>query len=419
MWISIFLLCGFVLASTPVDGVVAVVEKEVVLKSDVLQQSYALAAQKNIDPYNNPLLFEDLYEKVLNQMVDNLVLYDLASKDTNVVVLDQDVEESLGVELNKRIELAGSVSALEQMLGEPLSLIRSKLRLEVKKSMQIEFYTSSLAQSVTPSMLDIKTFYKTYKDSLPLLEKRVSFSVFERPVFVNKKKREETFSFLSSLRDSIVLGGASFDVLAKKYSDDVGTSSSGGRLGYTLRGTLVPEYESVAYALSKGEISAPFLSPFGYHIVLLEDRVGEKIRSSHILKKLDFEDNDFVLALDSLSFFLDEQNVYNDVNKFDSLCVHYKRKDRLFQGVFFDVPVSGLPDFLNFLPSASLGFSDFFVNENNIYLVRLISVSDPEKATIQNSYDYIYNLTRSQLIEEKILKLINEHKQKIYTTTFY
>ena len=378
-----------------------------------------MAAQKNIDPYSNPLLFEDLYEKVLNQMVDNLVLYDLASRDTNIVVLDQDVEEALGVELNKRIELAGSVSALERVLGEPLSLIRSKLRLEVKKSMQIELYTSSLAQLVSPSVLDIKGFYNTYKDSLPLLEKRVSFSVFERPVFVNKKKKEEVFSFLSSLRDSVILGGSSFGVLAQRYSDDIGTSSNGGKLGYTLRGTLVSEYESVAYALSRGEISTPFLSPFGYHIVLLEDRVGEKINSSHILKKLTFEDNDFVLALDSLSFFLDEQNVYNDVNKFDSLCVHFKRKNRLFQGVFFDVPVSGLPDFLNFLPSSSVGFSDFFVNENNIYLVRLIGVSEPEKATIQNSYDYIYSLTRSQLIEEKILELINKHKQKIYTTTFY
>ena len=87
--------------------------------------------------------------------------------------------------------------------------------------------------------------------------------------------------------------------------------------------------------------------------------------------------------------------------------------------VFWDFPVSGLPDFLSFLSSASVGFSDFFVNENKIYIVRLFGVLEPEKPDIQNSYDYIYNLTRSQLIEDKITTLINEHKQKIYIKTFY
>ena len=142
MWISFFVFFVLLLGATPVDGVLAVVEKEVILKSDVLQQSYSLASQKNIDPYKNPLLFEGFYDDVLNQMVDNLVLYDLASKDTNIVVVDQDVEASLGLELQKRIEIAGSVSALEEMLGEPFALIRSKLRVEIKKAMQIEFYTS-------------------------------------------------------------------------------------------------------------------------------------------------------------------------------------------------------------------------------------------------------------------------------------
>ena len=124
MWIRFIVFFVVVWGATPVDGVLAVVEKEVILKSDVLQQSYALASQRNIDPYNSPLLFESLYEDVLNQMVDNLVLYDLASKDTTITILDQDVEASLGVELQKRIEIAGSVSALEEMLGESFSLIQ-------------------------------------------------------------------------------------------------------------------------------------------------------------------------------------------------------------------------------------------------------------------------------------------------------
>ena len=419
MWIKFFVFVGVVWAATPLDGVLAVVENEVVLKSDALQQTYLLASENNIDPYKNSLLFENLYSDVLNQMIDNLVLYDLASKDTNVVVLDQDVEERLGLEIKRRIEIAGSVSALEKMLGESLALIRSKLRFEIKKSMQIEFYTSSLAQSIYPSLSDVKVFYETFKDSLPALETRVGFSVFEWPVFINENKKDQTFSFLASLKDSVDLGFSSFSLLAKNHSDDRGSSANGGRLGYTLRGSLVPEYEAVAYSLSVGEVSSPFLSPFGCHIVFLEGRVGEKISSSHILKQLTFEEEDFKLASDSLSVFLDEQLVYSYVNKFDSLCAHYNKKDKLFQGVFRGVPVSSLPPFLSFLSTTPVGFLDPFINENKIYVVRVFEVLQPEKQTLKNSYESLYNFTRSKMIEEKIFSLINTHKQKIYIQTFY
>ncbi len=73
MLIRFCLFCVFLFGSTPVDGVLAVVEKEVLLKSEVLQQAYLFASQNKIDPYKNPVLFEGLYDDVLNQMVDNLI----------------------------------------------------------------------------------------------------------------------------------------------------------------------------------------------------------------------------------------------------------------------------------------------------------------------------------------------------------
>ena len=89
------------------------------------------------------------------------------------------------------------------------------------------------------------------------------------------------------------------------------------------------------------------------------------------------------------------------------------------QGVFRDVPESSLPDFLGFISSSSVGFSEPFINENNLYVVRVFGFSEAEKQTLENSYEFIYNFTRSSLIEEKIVSIINKHKQKIYTKTFY
>ena len=402
-----------------VDGVFAVVGNEVLLKSEVDQQAYWFAAQNNINVLGDSLVFRDIYGSVAKQMIDNLVLFDLAKKDTNIVVLDEAVEEQLSLQLNQRVEAAGSISALEKALGESVALIRAKLRLEIKKSLQIEYYTSSIVRSITPSFSDVRAFYEAYKDSLPVLEKRISFSVFEWPVFVSQNKQKEAFSFLSSIKDSVELGFGSFDDFAIRFSDDLGSAKNGGFLGYTLRGSLVPEYEAIAYELPVGKISSPFMSPFGCHIVLLEDRIGEKIKTSHILRKLSFDEKDFLLAADSLSSFLEEQLVYNSVDIFDSLCVHHNKKNKFFQGSFFNIPISKLPSFLEFLPSKNLGFVDPFVNENNVYVAKINEILKSEKQTFENSYDNIYSLARSKLIEDTLIELINNHSEKIYIKNYY
>ena len=156
-----------------VDGLAAVVGFESVLKSDVMQQTYMIANQQKVDPYSSPERFEELFFSVLDQMVNNLVLYDIAKKDTNIVVSEVSVEEGVRSEMERRISIAGSVSALEEMFSEPLSMIRAKLRLEVKKSMKIEYLTSGFYQTTNPSVGDVKAFYEEKKDSLPLLERRV------------------------------------------------------------------------------------------------------------------------------------------------------------------------------------------------------------------------------------------------------
>jgi len=414
MLIKLLLFFSFIFSNTNVDGVLAVVEGEVILQSDALQQSYLMASQSGIDPFTEKDKFDILFKQVSDQLVDNLVLYDMAVKDTNIFVLDADVEENLNFELKRRTELAGSVYELERVLGEPLNLIRSKLRLEIRKSMLIEKYTSSIIQTISPSISDVKNFYISYKDSLPFLEERLDFSLLEWPVHINTEKELNTKLFLSSLKDSVLKDYSSFSFYAKKYSDDPGSAPNGGSLGFTVRGTLVPEYELVAFNLSPGEISEPFLSPFGCHLVLLEDRVGEKIKTSHILKRVEFDNKDFKVAADSLLFFLEKLNVNSNVNKFDSLCSHYNIKNKVFQGVYKDFPISSLPDFLAFMPSEKKGYIGPFVNDKSVFYAYLSEYKPEQKQTLENSYNNIFNLTRSMLIEDKILQLINRHSSNIY-----
>ena len=401
-----------------VDAVVMVVEDNAILNSDVLQQSLYIASQKNISPYDDKEVFDSIYEEVLGLLVDNLVLYDLAKKDTNLVVDALLVEERLQEEIQRRVDIVGSVSELEKMFGEPLSMIRAKLRKELNKSFLIELYTSSLYPFVSPSLSDIKVFYKENQSALPLLEDRVDFSVLEWPVVFEEEKTAAVEVLLESLKDSL-LAGVPFSVLAGRHSDDVFSAKSGGSLGYTERGTLFAEYEAVAYGLEEGEFGGPFSSPVGYHLVFLEQRLGEKIKTSHILKKIFIEEGDIKNSVKNFELFLSELNVYNSVNTFDSLCAHYNKKGASFQGVFSDFPIKDLPEFLPDSLVSSVGFSPFLIENNNIYLFRFSSFSSSEPVSLKNSYDNLYVMTQNKLLSDKIQEVIKIHSDRLHIKRFY
>jgi len=417
-----FVLCQFGIQNQSkvetVDGVAAVVESDVILKSDVMQQAYMVAQQQGVDPFKQPQTFESIFSSVLDQMVDNLVLYQISLKDTNVVLDPLAVEESLKKELNKRIEFAGSANKLEELFGEPLSMIRAKLRLEIKKALRIERFTGSLYQESSPSVLDVKNFYNTFKDSLPLLENRVSFSVLEWPIVVDDSKEASVVSFLNNLKDSLSFG-VSFSDLAKRHSEDVGSALSGGALGFFVRGSLFPEYESVAFGLSVGEVSSPFKTELGYHLVLLEDRVGEKIKTSHILKRVEKGAVDIEKNRKNLDLFLSEQGVYNSVETFDSLCSHFLVDNVSFQGVFRNTPTTSLPPFLQKISLDSLGFQGPFLEKESLFFVRVFDYKVSEKITLENYYSELFSLTQNQLMGNKIVNLINKEKESLYVEKFY
>jgi len=428
--ISVFFIClltfgfsQFSINNSPskietVDGVAAVVENNVILKSDVMQQAFLFAQQQGVDPSKRPSLFENIYLQTLDQMINNLILYEVSLKDTNIVVDQLTVEESLNSEIKRRIEYAGSARKLEEMFGEPLSMIRAKLRLEIKKAIRVESFTGSIYQSVSPTMIDVKMFYNAFKDSLPTSPENISFSVFEWPLKVDLTKEIETQEFLKKIKNR-VLSGESFYDLAIEHSEDLGSASSGGKLGYFVRGSLFPEYEEVAFSLNPGDVSDPFKTDLGYHIVLLEDRVGEKIKTSHILKKIKSGDVDLEKNKLLFSDFLGEYDVYNYVEKFDSLCAHFSLEGSSFNGIFPKTPVSSLPDFLDKKSLLSTGFKDIIVGEKSLFLIRVWDYNQEAVFSLENNYNEILGLTRNKLINDKILDLINKEKENLYVEKFY
>ena len=134
---------------------------------------------------------------------------------------------------------------------------------------------------VTPS--EVKRFFnKIPKDSLPYFSASVQVAQIVKIAKVSEAQKNQTKAELIGIRNQL-LAGEDFATLAKKYSDDPSVITNGGDMGWSSRGRMVPEYEAMAFRLKPKEISMPFESAFGIHIMQLIERRGNEYNSKHIL----------------------------------------------------------------------------------------------------------------------------------------
>ena len=313
-------LIDFLIPSGRVDGLVAVVGNNAVLHSEVLQQAQIIAADQRIDPSKSPYLFEAIYSTSLENIIDQYTVLDLAEKDTNLIVSDEEVGRALDQRIESFILQAGSIELFEGAVGMSLRKIKLDYWPEIRNMMFIERYKFSKIQSIDVSRVEVNNFFSFYKDSIPPIPENYTYSLIEVPFLPGKISEDRIYNLLDALRN-LVFEGASFDSLAIVYSQDPGSSSGGGRLGFTNRGELVRPYEEAAYALSIGELSLPVRSEFGYHLIKLIDKRGEKISTQHILLSVSFSKMDVDAALKKTLSIYHKSN--NDPFVFDSLSVDY------------------------------------------------------------------------------------------------
>ena len=245
-------LFGFFVSQGRVDGVAAVVENNVVLHSDVLQQSQFIAMERRVDPSKSPHLFEQIYFSTLNNIINQYVVLSVANKDTNIIISNDEVDRALEQQIDDFILKAGSEELFLEMAGMSMRQIKSDYWQDIRDMMAVERYKYSKIQTVDVGRLEVLDFFNSFKDSIPSIPEKYYFSLIEVPFSPSKASETKTFNFINVLKNEIETKGASFDSLALIYSHDPGSSPTGGRLGFTHRGTLVKEYEEVSFYMEVG-----------------------------------------------------------------------------------------------------------------------------------------------------------------------
>ena len=291
---KIFLLffCGVLFSQQSIllDEIAAVVDDEIVLLSDVVLSANALAAQENVDPYKSPDEYKNLLLKSAESMIEQLVIIKMAEIDS-VMVLEKDVDRALERQVQNIVSQAGSEEAAEQVLGRKISEFKRSYKDDMEGKLIAEKYTGELTRSIEITRLEVEDFFKTYKDSIPSFPKRYKVRHILIQITPSEESMKETeLKALDILEE--INKGLSFEDAAKKYSEDPGSKENGGYLGFVPRGTFVKEFEKAAFTLDLNTVSAPIKTQFGFHIIEVLDRSGEKIGVRHILLRTEVTDED-------------------------------------------------------------------------------------------------------------------------------
>ena len=283
---SRFLLLGclcfsFCSAQETLGGVSAVVGDKIILKSEVVQIVQMTALNMGLDLNNNDAQLKKLSGDVLQSLIDQHLVLSVAEAES-VVVSTQEVDAALDRHVSSVLGRAGSESRLEEIFGKTLRELKKELWPEIHDQLVVERFQAQLFSGVVISRKEVEDFFSIYKDSIGVLPELYDLQWLRLSITPGQKSQLQSIENLKDLRRRI-LAGEDFGSLASQHSQDPGSARNGGELGFTARGTLVPEYEEVAQGLTKGEISGIIESPFGYHIIQTIERMGEKINTRHIL----------------------------------------------------------------------------------------------------------------------------------------
>lgn len=275
----ILLLSALIGSAQPklVDGVVAVVGKNIVLKSDVDQQFENMKRQ-GLDNFKSTKC--EVFEEIL---FEKLLLHQ--SEIDSIVVSDEEVELSIDRRIDVYVQQIGSRQKLEQYYKKTVLEIKEEMESFIRDQMIAQRMLQEVTADVEITPTEVRTFYNGIpEDSLPLVNTQLEYAQILNYPEPGQLAMDEAIKRLVDIKQR-VLDGSSFSTMAVLYSEDPGSARNGGKYEGIKRGQFVKEFEAIAFNLKEGEISDPFKTEYGYHIVQLLKRRGEELDLRHVLIK--------------------------------------------------------------------------------------------------------------------------------------
>lgn len=398
---------------TVVDEVIWVVGDEAILKSDV-EALRIQGQQEGMHWYGDPdcsipeqIAVQKLY---LNQAIID-----------SVEVTESEISQGVEQYIDNMVSVIGSREKLEEYQKKSISQIRSDLRESYRERQLVQGMQQKLVKDITVTPADVRRYFKDISpDSIPFVPTEVEVQIVTQMPRVEQEEINRVKEELRDYTDRVNKGESSFQTLARLYSEDPGSARRGGELDYTVRAALDPAFANVAFSLSDPKrVSKIVESEFGYHIIQLVDKRGDRIKVRHILRKPVVSDEAIQKSINRLDSI--RNDILDGKFPFDAAAsvISDDKDTRNNNGLMFNTTSDGLRTSrfkLADLPTEVAKVADGLkvgevsapfqmINERGktvCAIIKLKSRTEGHKATITEDYQVLKNLVVEKLREKKL-----------------
>lgn len=410
-----------------IDEVIWVVGDEAILKSDVEAARLDFGASINGNPYC--VIPEQLAIQKLFLHQAQLDSIEVAASSINPYVESR---------LNELVMRAGSKEKLEEYYHKTMTQIREMMFESVKEQETVKKVRAKLTENIKVTPAEVRRYFKDLpEDSLPWIPAQVEVQIVTLQPLIPQKEIDRVKEELRDYTERINSGESSFSTLAILYSEDPGSARYGGEMDYTGRGMLDPAFANVAFSLSDpSKVSKIVESEFGFHIIQLIDKRGDKVKVRHILRKprLDQKNIDEALMrLDSIAedirvgkftfeeaaaYISDDKDTRNNHGlmtnvKADETTGEYVRTSRF---LLQDLPQE-VAKVVSGMNTGEISKPFTMINSKGkevCAIVKLKSQIKAHKASMAEDFQVLKNVVLNKRQEEKINEWIKEKQKTTY-----
>lgn len=404
-----------------IDEIVWVVGDEPILRSEV--EAQRLQAQYEGVKFNG-----DPYCIIPEQLAINKLYLHQADLDS-VQVSDADVVNELDRQINWMIQQHGSKEKVEEYFGMALDKIRDMQRERIRDQMLIGKVQNKLLENITVTPAEVRKHFENMpQDSFPMIPSETEVELITIEPQMSPQEIEEIKNRLRDFTDR-VNKGENFSTLAVMYSEDRNSARVGGELGFMGKGELVPEFANVAFSLNDPKkVSKIVETEFGYHIIQLIEKRGDRINCRHILLKPKIsvgEQNKAMLKLDSIADLIRNQKLtFEDAAQYFS----YDKDTRNNGGLMVNSKTGTSKFELENLPP-EIGKAIYTMNVGEISkpftmvnskdkevcaIVKVRSKTKAHRATLGEDFQLLKQVVQNRKSSEVLDKWIREKQQKTY-----
>jgi len=421
--IAVFITCNyFIIQAQPgqiIDQVAGVVGDKILLRSEVEVQLKQIVSQ-GVDES------DVLRCRIVDQMLTNKLLLNQAILDS-LEITEAQVNNELDRRIGYMVNQIGSEAKLEEYYEKSIPEIRDEFKPLIKDQLLMQMMQSNITKDISVSPADVKEFYTSIPpDSLPFINAELEYAQIVLNVPISSEEKKKVKEQLEGYRKRIQ-NGEDFATLAILYSQD-GSARTGGELGFVGRGDLVPEFESAAFKIRKGEVSEVIETKFGFHIIQLIERRGEQINVRHILIKPTFGQTEInqtfakadsiykVIKSDSLTFSEAAQKFSNDNDsRFNGGNVINPKNgitrfeaDEVDPTVFFQLEKMSLGEISSPIQSLSAEGNTAF------RILHLKTRAKPHTANLTDDYQRIQEASLTEKENKALIDWIKKKKKTTY-----